>query len=531
MPKRSLLAVAAALLVFAALFFVCRNLLFSASFVEAELALDHPDRLQVFYSGSRRFSEHDSVFSALIQPSGQPQTVRVKLGLAPLRKLRLDFGERPGLVRLHKVTVGGEFTAARTLLPEEIFRLFRSAAPDTVLRLRHDAVEITTGTDPQIVCSSPLLRPQPLLLWGIPLLFALLTCAAVQQTDFASLPPFADLRSKRPSTGENINALDGLRGLALLLVIADHTWGTFSGLGRSGVWIFMTLSGFLIARPFVQQPERAVSLSFLSHFFFRRAKRILPVYYTYVVFIFLMSCRFNEALLHFLFLKGNGHLWVVPQEMLFYLLTPPVMLLCWLCVRLRPWLVLPMLTLLVIAANRFSATAFLRGCMNETVPLFFGVFLGGVLAAWLHKFWQEQVSLAARQKAEPWAAGAVIAILLFFLCCTDENFWGSGHRIFAQIYFPCFAAAAALLILAALAAGAAPAVRFLTWTPLRALSLVSFSIYIFHPLIIELLHKTAELSWGQHLTGLPLFLATLLCSYFFACITYSLLERPFLRSA
>jgi peptidoglycan/LPS O-acetylase OafA/YrhL len=460
------------------------------------------------------------------------QTVRINLHRAPARKLRLDLGEHPGTVRLHKLTVAGFFAVDRVLTPADIFTFFSRHAPATTVRLDKDAVEIQTSADSWIICDTRLLQQPRLLLWGIPLLFALLAFALVQQTDFARLAPFADLRSKRPSTGENINALDGLRGLALLMVIADHSWGIFSGLGRSGVWIFMTLSGFLIARPFVRQPERILSAEVLSSFFLRRAKRILPVYYTYIVFIFLMTGRFEEALLHFLFLKGNGHLWVVPQEMLFYLLTPPVMLLSYLLARIRPWLVLPVLLLLIIAANHFSTQMLLRGCQNEAIPFCFGVFLSGVLTAWLHHFWHQNTSLSLRQQAEPWAAGLVLAILLFFVLCSEENLWGTGKLIFAQIYYPWFAAAAGLLIMAAQAAGQSAAVRFLSWAPLRAFSLVSFSVYIFHPLILELIRKGAALGWDvPHLTGLRLFLPVLLFSYLFACITYALLERPFLHSA
>ena len=530
--QKDWLLLIAALFLYFVLHIVCSHALSGAAFVDVVVELDHRDRFQVFYSGGSDFSEQHSFFSAMIEP-GQPQTVRIPLHSVPVRRLRLDLGEQPGTVHLHQMTVAGIFAKDAVLSAADIFRLFSSHAPDTVVRLDQDAVTIQTGQDSYIICKEPLLHSHSLLRYGLPFVFTLLAFLLLRQTEFSKLAPFADLRDRRSSTGKHIHALDGLRGLAVIMVVADHTWGRFTGLGASGVWIFMTLSGFLIARPFIQQPKRAVSLSYLSHFFIRRAKRILPVYCTYIFVVFICSRRLDEAVLHLFFLKGSGHLWVVPQEMLFYLLTPPLMLLSWLLLRSRPLLVIPTLTALMLAANRFLDTHViaLLGMNNIWLRLYLGVFLAGVITSWLyHGIWLQKIRPELRLRCRPWAAGTTIALLLFFLLCSEEHLWG-GKRIFTQMYFPWFSAAAAVLILAALAAEEATAARFLSSLPLRALSLVSFSVYIFHTLILDILRKGAELYCGRHLTGASLFILTLFWSYLFACVTYSLIERPFLHSA
>jgi peptidoglycan/LPS O-acetylase OafA/YrhL len=530
--QKDWLLLIAALLLYAVLHIVCNRAFSSAAFVEVTVPLDHRDRLQVFYAGSIDFSEQHSFFSSMIEP-GQPQSVRIPLHSASVQRLRLDLGEQPGTVRLYQMTVAGTFVKDAVLSAADIFRLFSSHAPDTVVRLDQEAVTIQTGQDSYIICKEPLLHSHFLLRYGLPSAFALLAFLLLRQTEFSRLAPFADLHGRRSSTGKHIHALDGLRGLAVIMVVADHTWGRFTGLGASGVWIFMTLSGFLIARPFIQQPKRAVSLSYLSHFFIRRVKRILPVYCTYIFMVFICSGRLDEAVLHLLFLKGSGHLWVVPQEMFFYLLTPALMLLSCLLLRSRPQAVIPVLIVLMLAANRFldKHVIALLGMDNSWLRLYLGVFLAGVIASWLyHGIWLEKIRPELRLQCRPWAAGATIALLLFFSLCSEEHLWG-GKRIFTQMYFPWFGAAAAVLILAALAAEESTAARFLSSLPLRALSLVSFSVYIFHTLILDILRKGAELYCGRHLTGAPLFILTLFWSYLFACITYSLIERPFLRSA
>ncbi len=526
MSGRTAFALAAALLCFTVLFAVCKAVLPGAAFVEAVVEFDHSDHLQIYWSGGGEFLEQNSFSSQIIEPGG-PQTVRIPLHQVPVRRLRLDLGEQPGIVRLRQLTVTGYFAEAAVLGPAEIFRLFSTHSADIAVRLEQDFVVIQIHADSWLVCETALLQPNSLPLWGVPLLFACCLFLLLRQTDIASLAPFADLRGKRPSSGENIDALDGLRAVALLLVTADHTWGFFSGAGRSGVWIFMTLSGFLLAKPFVQQPERILSPSFLSHFFLRRMKRILPVYYTYILVVFLLNGRLEEAALHFFFLKGNGHLWVMPQEICFYLLTPPALLLCLLLFRIQPWLVLPGLLGMIILACRHAYGVTLRGGLNEPLPLFFGVFLCGMLAAWLHYGFM----LARPEKTGSRHGAAVLSllILLFFVLFSHEREWG-GQRFLALLYYPWYAAAAASLILAVLKAGRSPLLGFLSSLPLRALSLVSFSFYLFHPLAIDLLRQGAARYAGlSHLSGPPLFIATLLLGYLAACCSYSLLERPFLR--
>ena len=71
------------------------------------------------------------------------------------------------------------------------------------------------------------------------------------------------------------NDIQGLRALAVALVMADHLTGYPSG-GFLGVDMFFVLSGFLITGLLVRERERTGSISF-RHFYSRRARRILPL--------------------------------------------------------------------------------------------------------------------------------------------------------------------------------------------------------------------------------------------------------------
>ena len=71
-------------------------------------------------------------------------------------------------------------------------------------------------------------------------------------------------------------ALDGVRGIAVLLVVASHTpWAGFDGGGFVGVPMFFVLSGFLITTLLLEERHDTGRIDLLA-FYRRRAYRLLP---------------------------------------------------------------------------------------------------------------------------------------------------------------------------------------------------------------------------------------------------------------
>jgi peptidoglycan/LPS O-acetylase OafA/YrhL len=149
---------------------------------------------------------------------------------------------------------------------------------------------------------------------------------------------------------ERIGALDGWRGLAILLVLVDHAaemsrtpWiHKVTRTGATGVGIFFALSGFLITSLLLSEQQKRGRVR-LGGFYLRRLFRIVP---SVLVFIAVLACLRaagvlpipNLELLSPIFLFRNyiggnwgvgwytGHFWSLTVEEHFYLIWPLLLL-------------------------------------------------------------------------------------------------------------------------------------------------------------------------------------------------------------
>jgi peptidoglycan/LPS O-acetylase OafA/YrhL len=110
-----------------------------------------------------------------------------------------------------------------------------------------------------------------------------------------------------PIAGRHIPALDGIRGLAVILVVANHlmrslqaefSFGQRNLLAQSvtfgwiGVDLFFVLSGFLITGILFDQKT---SDHYFKNFYARRALRIFPLYYGALLVILLLRAVWPEG--------------------------------------------------------------------------------------------------------------------------------------------------------------------------------------------------------------------------------------------
>jgi peptidoglycan/LPS O-acetylase OafA/YrhL len=533
---RAVLSLAAAGGFFIVLLAVVLSVWPAASVIRIEAEFDHPDRFQVYYSNGLRkisFKEQYSRKSNLV-PEGERTTVSITMGDSPVARARLDVGDLPGTVNIYGMTVLSHFAKPVHFDAQGFYEMFRPGKDDVSVVFNGDHVTIVSQEeDPYLVAAGPLILGNRIVPYGLAFAFSAVLFLFLLRFDYASFPAFYDISRKKPSSGRNITSLDGLRGLATLIIVADHTIGQVIGIGAIGVWLFMALSGFLLAKPFVKYPQNALSLQYMTHFFSRRIRRIVPLYYAYLTVIFLINRRFDEAFRHYMFLQGDGVLWVINQEMVFYLSVPFIMAMNYLLFRGRPWLIIAGLAVLTyLTHNYMSRDVFsLYGMNRQDLRLFAGIFFAGMAASYLYYGVYERSGFYRtfherfNRRVFSWMG---LALLAGFLLGTTGTMWGLS-TIPGLTYYQWYGIAAAVFIFLIIGSDNSPLDRLLSLLPLRAIGLVSFSIYVLHPVIIKTLRLGVEHYTDTVITGIPMFLLTIAAAYIVSCMTYTYIERPFTR--
>jgi peptidoglycan/LPS O-acetylase OafA/YrhL len=138
--------------------------------------------------------------------------------------------------------------------------------------------------------------------------------------------------------------LDGVRAVAVLMVVAQHTLGQLPvDLGFVGVGVFFALSGYLITSLLLDERAGRGAVS-LSRFYARRAARLVPALVAVVVVcdgLFVLASDYDPLkgslaaltytanyaeILDGSFVAGFGPTWTLAVEEHFYVLWPLVLL-------------------------------------------------------------------------------------------------------------------------------------------------------------------------------------------------------------
>jgi peptidoglycan/LPS O-acetylase OafA/YrhL len=357
----------------------------------------------------------------------------------------------------------------------------------------------------------------------------------------------------------HISALDGIRGLAILLVLLNHVFWSNDRTGNRildlfarlreagwvGVDLFFALSGFLITGILFESLHDA---HFFKNFYARRVLRIFPLYYAVLLvlmltfhslirdhkepFLLLLGYLQNTSLWWHMRAPGaitdaTGHLWSLAVEEQFYLVWPLLVWLVrdrkhlvWLCVALSLGALFSRVLLLHSGAP-LTAPYKLTFCRADSL-------LGGAwLALVLRGAWRERVLRAA-----PYAFALSLAACCFIGWSNRSFDWERVVSI-DEYGFSVLAIASTSLIAMALSTGGLVS-RMAQARWLRFLGKYSYGIYIYHQVMIALLAATLAPILLHHIHSKILYRlssAVLVIGVTIAVsvASFHLYERPFLQ--
>ena len=318
--------------------------------------------------------------------------------------------------------------------------------------------------------------------------------------------------------------LQGLRGIAVLYVLLSHLGnaGLFllpvphDAIGKVGVWIFFSLSAFLLTTHLVRYLS-ATSLNTLPvlQYAIHRVFRIYPMYFTVLILhVFINNFSLNEVTDHLLLLEGRRELWAIPVEFQYYFAIPVISILA---VRLsRIWVYLLIAALLGASVSYGiyrPETVFSNGL--NILPKLCPFLLGSFLALVLHH------QTLSRLKAS-WGASTLILFLsvaglsvaTFFYQCRATS-------CITVSQLPWLSVLLGLSVAGLIYSVQQPNLisKALSMKPLVYVGEISFSVYLLHLPIIRLV---------MTYTDFPSFVAAwtaLILSIVIASITYRLIER------
>lgn len=315
---------------------------------------------------------------------------------------------------------------------------------------------------------------------------------------------------------ERISYLDGLRGVAVALVVLYHLrlymnpswihgplvpWNWAVTYGYEGVALFFVLSGLCLSLPLLRRRERgAIAWLVPSQFLARRSLRIVPPYYAALILSLLVTARFvpsrvsaeqpvqgaGDLLSHLLLLHNmtayhnsiNGVFWSLGLEWQWYFAFPLVLVLA---VR-RPLMTLAGTFALASAWHRLAHDL---GSYFVLPPALCEFACGMGVALLLTKGYRPHRGLliaivigSVLLASRPWPTVASTVSHAFLLnhVLRLPEILGIAQPFYAVGFAAC------ILLVAT-----TPLVRAaLSWRPLVWLGLISYSLYLLHLPALEL---------------------------------------------
>ncbi len=330
-----------------------------------------------------------------------------------------------------------------------------------------------------------------------------------------------------------VSSLDGLRAIAVLLVMLVHAHFFLGHNGQIGVSVFFTLSGFLITTLLMEEYDKRADIS-MKGFYIRRSMRLFPALYTLLAVILIYVCfivkDFNtkETLLKEIYPAALyvyniswswgwgktaeilGHTWSLAVEEQFYLVWPWVILLVMRkkSTKLLLWLLLGFtgISWILNAGNMYPSV--ISSVIKESIFI-------GCLGALLYRY-------DYLKKIPAFVATLSLSVILIvgvFLCPSDCNTKGLVSFCLPFSFFN-LASVLSLFVIAGILHHPKNLLnKILSYDPLVFIGKISYGLYLWHVPVFR------WFSMNKTLPGSASFLLKFAVTFLCALLSWYLLEK------
>lgn len=346
-----------------------------------------------------------------------------------------------------------------------------------------------------------------------------------------------------------ITGLDGIRAIAVIMVLAYHLKLALFKSGFLGVTVFFVLSGYLITGILISEVEEEGTID-LKNFWLRRIRRLVPAVMSMAVVIIFVSAVVNRIIFtkgckDFLasvlgfnnwwqifnkvsYFEAAGvpspftHCWSLAIETQFYLIYPLILLGIYKLAKSRGegrakrgllfagvtllLALISVILMIVLFDPQQDASRVYYGTDARAFSLLFGALLA---ILWEYRMVPRRLSASVNM-----VLGSVsFAVLLVMTIAINasSNFWYRGGQFFGTIL--------TVLMVYAVSGRKTWLSRFLSNPVLKWIGDRSYSIYLWHYPIILLISKGIKASWWITLIEIVL-------SVVLAELSYRFIETP-----
>lgn len=307
--------------------------------------------------------------------------------------------------------------------------------------------------------------------------------------------------------------------------------GKLANFGQTGVTLFFVLSGFVITRILLHTKE---NVSYFKTFIVRRALRILPLYYFFLILYYYVLPlftgasipTFNQTWYYFVYLQnfaltfqwdavGPLHFWTLSIEEHFYLLWPIAVYLLS-SKRLMTSIVWIFITAILV---RIVLLHYDRLVYCFTFARFDALAIGGLLAVMENK---QMLKRNLRKFLIPVLTSTVVLLaLLWFLYTGQQLPWIQTIKfsLLSVLYF-------SLLALLISSKESISVNRILEKKFFQYSGKISYGLYVYHPVSYLLVMQHFFTSVDSIVIYLVLSVGF---TYVLAALSFRFVEQPFLR--